>query len=285
MNRLILIAAINLLTFATSFGQSFPGDNPELLLNKTVKPKEISESLQKYSYKNFFLEFNKEKKQFTKNEKKNKPFPLGPSYSLVSDYSKLVGKEFKVIAIYEIVPKYSFSNKEYAIEIENDEIGTIFYKYNPEYEHSFELEVVGGLDYPEGYFCKKIEHKVDKFENKETFFTPTENGISFIKTIENGKSNIYLSVRVNGSTLNVNEKGLFILFSDGTKISKPAAKIDVDVSSGSGYVYSAFINLTQEEMNLLTKKSITDTKLYIYEGTVDNESAVKIKEYLKCLMK
>lgn len=102
MNRLILITTISLLIVSTSFGQSFPGDNPELLLNKTVKPKEIRESLQINAYKNFFLEFNKEKKQFTKDDKKNKPYPSGQSYSLVSDYYKLVGKEFKVIAIYEI---------------------------------------------------------------------------------------------------------------------------------------------------------------------------------------
>jgi hypothetical protein len=285
MIRLIFITTICVFIVSTLFGQSFPGDNPELLLNKTVKPKEIDESLQKYAYKNFFLEFNKEKKQFTKDEKRNKPFPSGPSYSVVSDYNKLVGKEFKVIDIYEIVSQYSYSNKVYAIEIENNEIGTIFYKYDPKYEYSFELSVVGGLDYPEGYFCDKIEHKVDKFENKETFYTPTENGISFIKTIENGNSIIYLSVRENGSTLNYDIQGLYILFSDGSKFTKPNEEIDVDVSSGSGWIYSAFINLSQEEMELLSEKNITDTKLYIYEGTVDNESATKIREYLKCLMK
>jgi hypothetical protein len=172
------------LTFLTIFGQSFPENNPELLLNKIVKPKEISESLQKYAYKNFYLEFDIEKKQFTKDDKKNKPFASGPSYSVISDYSKLVGKEFKVLEIYEIIPKYSSSRKEFAVELENAEIGKIFYKYDPKYEHSFELEVVGGLDYPEDFFCSKIDSQKDKFEDKETFFTPTENGISFIYIFE-----------------------------------------------------------------------------------------------------
>jgi hypothetical protein len=285
MNRLILILILNLLISLTSFCQSFPGENPEFLLNKIVKPKEISESLQKYAYENFFLEFNKEKKQFTEDEKGNKPFPSGQSYSLVSEYNKLVGKEFKVIAIYKIIPKYSFSNEEYAIEIENNEIGIIFYKYDPKYEHNFELDVIGGLDYPEGYFCDKIEHKIDKFENKEIFFTPTENGISFMKTVQSGKSNIYLSIRLTGLTLNYDVQGLYILFSDGFNIIKPNEEIDIDVNSGSGWIYKAFISLSHEEIKLLTEKNITDTKLYIYEGTVDKESAVKIKEYLKCLIK
>jgi len=281
----IIFTSILCLTFLNIFSQSFPENNHELLLNKTVKPKEISETLQKYAYKNFYLEFDKEKKQFTKDDKKNKPFATGPSYSVISDYTKLVGKEFKVLEIFEIVPKYSFSGKEYAVEIENAEIGKIFYKYDPKYEHSFELEVIGGLDYPQDFFCSKIEQQKDKFEDKTTFFTPTENGISFVKTIDKGKTFIYLNVRVNGSTLNVSEKGLNILFEDGTKFTKPEAKIDTKVSSGSGYIYSAFIQLTTAEIKILSEKNITDTRVYIYDGTVDKDSAKKIREYLKCLSK
>lgn len=271
--------------FISIFSQSFPESNPELLINKTVKPKAIAEVLQKYAYKNFFLEFDKEKKQFTKIDIKNRPFAVGPGYSLVSDYSKLLGKEFKVLEIFEMVSKYSFSGKEYAIEMENPEIGKVFYKYDPRYEQSFELEVVGGLDYPEGFFCSKIQEIKDKFEDKVTFYTPTENGISFTKIVEKGKTFIYLSVKVNGSTLNVSEKGLAILFGDGTKFNKPEVSIDTKVSSGSGYVYSAFIQLTQAEIKLFTENNITDTRVYIYDGSVDTDSAKKIKEYLKCLSK
>ena len=51
-----------------------------------------------------------------------------------------------------------------------------------------------------------------------------------INTIEKGKTSIYLSVRVNGSTLNVGKKGLNILFEDGTKFTKAEASIDTKVS-------------------------------------------------------
>lgn len=281
----IIFTIIFSFTFLTVLSQSFPENNPELLINKIVKPKEISESLQKYAYKNFYVEFDIEKKQFTKDDKNNKPFATGPSYSVISDYSKLVGKEFKVVEFYEIVSKYSSSRKVYAVELENAEIGTIFYKYDPTYENSFELEVVGGLEYPEDFFCSKINSKKDKFEDKETFFTPTENGINFMKTVEKGKSSIYLMVKVNGSTLNVSKKGLYILFDDGTKFTKQETSIDTNVSSESGYIYSAFIELTQADIKLLTEKNITDTRVFIYDGTVDKDSAKKIIEYLKCLTK
>jgi hypothetical protein len=284
MNKIIIVF-IFCLNFINIFSQSFPENSPELLINKIVKPKEIPEGLQVYAYRNFYLEFDKEKKQFTKDDGKNKPFVTGQRGLEISDYSKLVGKEFKVLEIFEIVPKYSFEEKGYAIKIENSEIGMIFYKYEPKYEHTFELEVVGGLDYPANFFCSKIKQKKDKFEDKETFITPVEDGISLYKAIENGKSTIYLSVRVNGGTLNISEKGLNILFEDGTKFTKPEESIETEVGSGSGYVYSAFVQLTQADIKLLSEKNITDTKVYVYEGTVDKDSAKKIREYLKCLIR
>ena len=106
-----------------------------------------------------------------------------------------------------------------------------------------------------------------------------------MKVIDRGETTIYLIVRVSGSTLNVGKEGLYILFEDGTKLIKPDAKIDVEVSSGSGYVYSAFVPLSQSEIKLLINKDITDKRTYLYDGTVDNESAKEIREYLKCLTK
>ncbi|MGQ2985028.1 hypothetical protein [Flavobacterium sp.] len=279
-----LLTFITILCNLTLFAQNFPGTSPELLLNKIVKPKQIQEMFQQYAYEDFFIEFDKEKKQFTKPEKDNKPLPTGPSYAPRSDYQKLVGKEFKVLAIYEMVPKYDWQKKQYAIELQSDEFGTIYYSYNSEYESSYELEVVGGINYPEGFFCHEITTEVDKFEKSETYYTPTEEGISFMKVKKGGKSSTYLSVSVPGSTLNVNKKGLYILFSDGTKFSKPEAKIDVDANS-SGYRYSAFIWLTQAEILMFTKKTITDIKLYIYTDPIETESSKMVKEYLKCLSK
>ena len=269
--------------FLSLFSQNYPEKNPELLVNHIVKPKVIAEVLQQYAYKNFYLEFDKEKKQIIDETKK--PFATGPSYSLKSDYSKLVGKEFKVIQVYPITPKFSFSTEKFAVEMENPEIGKVFYQYDAKYEHDFELEVVGGITYPEGFLCSKVQYQKDKFENKETYFTPTEDGISFMKVVENGKKTIYLSIDVYGSTLNVGEKGINILFENGKKFSKPEAKIDTDVRSGSGYTYSGFIALTPTEIKTFSENNITDTRLYIYDSTVDNESAKKIKEYLNCLNK
>lgn len=286
MKKLFLTVFLSFIILNT-FGQSFPGKSPELLLNKIVKPKNVPDNLQKYGYVNFYMNFDKKLKQIADKpyDKKNKPFPIDPLSPTASDYLKMVGKEFKVLEVIESVSKYSFSNKEYIIVIENKDIGKIYYKYDPQYVYNFELDVVGGLEYPEEFFCTEIKSQKDKFDNKETFFTPTENGISFLKIIEKGKSIIFLSVNVSGSTLNVGEKGLNILFEDGAKFVKTDAKLDVKANSGRGYLYNAFIQLNEDEIKILSEKNITDKKLFVYEGAVDKESAFRIREYLKCLSK
>lgn len=269
------------------YAQNFPGKKPELLLNKMVKPKIIEENLQKYGYVNFYMNYDKKLKQIADKpyDKKNKPFPTDPLSPTSSDYLKMVGKEFRVLEVVESIPKYSSSNKEYIIVIENEEIGKIYYKYDPQYAHNFELEVVGGLDYPEDFFCSEIKSENDKFDNKQRKITPTEAGISFLKITENDKSKIFLSISLNGRTLNVGGKGVNILFDDGSKFIKAETKIDVNVNSGSTYNYSAFIQLNDDEIKILSEKNITDKRLYIYDSLVDKESAKRIKEYLKCLTK
>lgn len=284
MKKFILIAIISSLNLIISFGQSFPGNSPEMLINKTVKPKDVEESLQEYFYKNFYIEFDKEKKQFAKDEWDNTPFPT-KERSTTSKYSQLVGKEFNVIAVYEIIPKNSYDDeKTYALELKNEEIGTLFYKYDPSYIFNYELEVIGGLDYPKGFFCDDIDYEKDKFEKIERFYTPRKDGINFLKTIENEKTSIYMTVRTHGAGLTVEGKGLYLLFEDGTKISKPNEIIDVDIAI-NGYVYEAFFVLTKNDIKLLTEKTMTDKRLVVYDGTVDKDSAAILKEYLKCLVK
>ncbi len=283
MKKIILTAIVSSLNLIMLFGQSFPGNSPELLINKTVKPIAVKESLQKYSYRNFYVEFDKHQKKFTLDDWHNTPFSTKEE-GTTTKYSELVGKEFNVVDVYEITPSYSGGDKNYAIEIVNEDIGTLFYKYEPTYVHNFELEVVGGLDYPDGFFCDDIEYENDKFEKIERFYAPIQNGITFMKTIINGKSTIYMTVMVHGEGLNVNGKGVWILFEDGTKISKPNADLQIDVAT-NGYRYAGFIELTKNDIKLLTEKTMTDKRLVIYDGSIDTNSAVILKEYLKCLVK
>jgi hypothetical protein len=254
-----------------TFGQDFPGKDVQLLVGRELKVKELAESLQKYGYNGFFID-----------EKLNKKYACCESYN--SKYNYLAGKIFKVIS-YEPYTDIIGSDK-FKLKLENSEIGIIFFDYDPRYKHSFPFEVVGGLDFPEGFFCNDIEESKDKFTNEITYRSPESEGISIIKVKAGVKVNTYLSIRVGGSTVNVKEKGVILLLDNKLKITKPDAELDVDVNTskyGSGYIYSAFIDLNINDIKLLTQNKITDVRLYIYDNDITDGK--KISEYLKCIIK
>lgn len=280
MKKIILITIISSLNLLISFGQSLPGNKPELLIGKTVKPMVMEEERQYMHYQNFYLEFDKEERELPFMRGK-KPFS---DNGFMSDYTKLVGKEFKVVAVYEIAQNRQEDSKAYAIELVNDEIGTLFYRYDLSGRNRYELEVVGGLDYAEGLFCDEIDYEKDKFDDIERSYTPIISGINYLKTIEKGKTTIYMTVRRIHKDLILNGKGLYLLFDDGSKISKPNEDIDFDIVS-NGHLYKAFFELSKNEIRLLTEKTLTDTRLIAFDSTIPKDSDAILKEYLKCLVK
>ncbi|WP_145993542.1 hypothetical protein [Tenacibaculum dicentrarchi] len=267
MKKKLLIAI--LLISNITFGQNFPGSEVNLLLNKEIRVKEKDKTLQKYGYSNFF-----------KNEKLKKKFNCCESYN--SKYAGLVGKVFKVLSAKPY--KNIIGTEKYKLKIENPETGIIYFDYDQKYEHSFPFEVIGGLDLPEDFYCKKIKTTTDKFDGKTTSRTDYSEGVSFIKITKDNSSKIYMSINEIGSTLNVGKKGLILLLENGKKINRPNAKLNTRINKGGrGYIYSAFIKLTQEEIKLIIENKITDNRLYIYDGEIKNGE--KFGEYLKCLNK
>lgn len=137
-------------------------------------------------------------------------------------------------------------------------------------------------------FCDKIEFSVDDFTNVATFNNPTfENGqitpMILYKIIENSNTKYYLSLRSYGVTVNVMEKGVIILFDDGTKINKPKVEIDVEADK-KGFEYRAYFSLTEAEVLSLTVKKIKKFRLYIYDKEVGKALSEKFTYYVKCLM-
>lgn len=85
-------------------------------------------------------------------------------------------------------------------------------------------------------------------------------------------------------TFTFNKKlGLTILFSNGKKLSKPNAKISVAPGTENSWNYSAFVPLLPADIKLLSENVITDVKLYIYDGSLNNGS--ELKELLNCIIK
>jgi len=161
----------------------------------------------------------------------------------------------------------------------------IYYKYDKEYEHNFPFNT-SKINYPADYFCSKIDKQIDDFTNEVKFNSPIMNGrqlssMIIYKHINKGKTVYYLSLRTYGSTVNVNENGVIILFQDGTKWSR-ASKIDVEADS-KGFEYSAFITLTTADLTTFSTKKIKKFRLYIYDEEVNSSDADKFRLYTQCI--
>jgi len=253
------------LTTLFCFGQ-FPSRHPELLLEKEVTIKPLAPTLQEYGYRNLH--------KTTEFKSSDKPIR----------HSSVVGKKYFVK---EVIPYQKYDNTYFRIKIESSENGTLYYDYNPRFEHEYILEVDGGLELPKDVYCSDIVTEQDKFTNVLKSSSPYSEGISFIKTVKNGNTTIFLSINEIGATATFNKTGLILLLENNKRIEKPNAPIDVKVNSGytgaTGYVYSAFVQLTSEDIKLLSENAITDNRLYVFDGTIKDGN--KLKDYINCLIK
>jgi hypothetical protein len=264
MKRIILFAFIAISTINYGQEQFFVGKDADLLIGKSVK---IKEGISYYS-------------GFYKNEEMTKIlFKKG----IGNDPEKLMGITFSVIGSMKSPIKYK---NEIALILENKELGKVYYSYDPKYSDLFLLNVIGGFTPPDNFLCTRLISEKDKFSSKLTTYTPTEYEYAITKVEENGEIRIYLTLQSYGKTLNINQKGIKVLFSDGTVLIKPEAKIDYKFESGTkGYTYSCFLKLEKEDIVTLISKSITDYSLGIYERKLKESNAISLKEYLKCLTK
>lgn len=131
--------------------------------------------------------------------------------------------------------------------------------------------------------CLGIYKKVDKFDGTITFYSPIHNQIKLIKIIKDNNVFYYMRLTCLGSTMNVMKRGVTILFENDLRIDRPEIEIDVDYVSG-GYSYSAFIDLSTDEMNMIANNQMTDFKLYIYDCVVNVFKRKKYMKYASCLL-
>ena len=163
----------------------------------------------------------------------------------------------------------------------------IYYLYDKQFEHNFPF-LTSNIAIDLNALCLKIEKTTDDFTNVVTFNNPIIEGrqissMILYKTVKSDKVTYYLSLQTFGSTVNVGKTGVIILFDDGTKMSKPTVKIDVDAEE-KGFKYRAFIPLTEIEVKSLNTRKIVKFRLYIYDEEVSPGFAEKFSYYVKCVL-
>lgn len=269
MKKLILYSFIVLSTLA--YGQNFPAASVDLLIGKELKVREKEESLQKYGYREFYTDESLKLKFDASLSDAN------------SKYESLVGKIFKLVSYEPYIDKTGA--KKFKLKIDNAETGILYYDYDPRFENEFEFIVIDGINYPEGFFDKDIKESRDKFKNEITYTSPVGyDKINFMKVKNLKGTHTYMALSEVGNAINLNKKGVVLLLENGFRINKPKAELHVEVSnSGNGYIYSAFFELTTDDIKLLSTNAITDFRLYIYDRSVS--TGYTLREQLKSIVK
>lgn len=197
----------------------------------------------------------------------------------------------RIFIVQDIVDKngnsfVSSSNNDNPIFVLKDTITQqlIYYKYDERYDQNFfhTTKIV----FDEKVLCEKIKRRVDDFTGAINLNSPISNDLKIAsmiiyKEISKTKTTYYLNLSTIGNTAVVNGTGATILFTDGTKWTKP---VKIDVRAGNtGFDYSASITLTQADLNTLATKTIKKYRLYIFDEEINLSDADKFKIYLKCI--
>jgi len=121
----------------------------------------------------------------------------------------------------------------------------------------------------------KLTRVDDKFTGETTFYSSTLTGfltatipaaIVVSKTIKSNGENIFIiNLNAESSILNTDCEGVIILFTDGSKLQFPNAKIDVSSGSGANWSYRSNIVINEEQVDLFVKKKVDAIRLYLYD--------------------
>lgn len=162
----------------------------------------------------------------------------------------------------------------------------IYFKYDSKYAtSSYGFPFLTSLTLSKNYFCEKLEIKKDEFTGDITIQSPFSSSSKecIYKIISKSDTTYYLSLTATGSTLNIDSKGVIILFEDGSKLEKPNEKIDVKVGQ-KDFEYTCFIRVSKDELAKLCTNKISKYRLFIFDTSLSSFSGEKLRFYINCII-
>ena len=105
--------------------------------------------------------------------------------------------------------------------------------------------------------------------------------------MKDGRLITLLKMRVTKNTLNVGEKGAYVLFTDGDKLEYPDAKISTDSGTGTYWDYTAKIIIDDEVLEKFITKDVDAIRLFIYDNEMPifgKKNTLKLKGWAEGIL-
>lgn len=260
-----------LLISITAAAQDSPGLRPELLLDKTVKVKPLTDGELAYEkgYDAFFTDAAMAKKYAETKDRRTK-------------HDALANRYFKVK---EIKPYDSYGNQNFLIQLQDTvKNELVYYKYNKysESQKKYYFEVVGGLKYPADFYEDFLTETIDKTTGEKKIAASISEGLHVVK-IKKGKEVKYKLEAVTVEQVISMLRGVSLVLEDGRKLEKPEAEAVMGTNKNDNIVYTASMELTGAEVAMLTQSKVIGGKISKFEKKYTEGE--KLKEMLKCLMR
>ena len=130
--------------------------------------------------------------------------------------------------------------------------------------------------------CQDIKNIPRKNTKLKIFESPDSNAVQFTKDIL-GKSATYrIRLRIMRPTIDLGQKGVLIMFDDGTSLEKVEEIVDVN-NLDDKFEFMSTITLLPEELILFQKKKIIGFKLFTYQKNITPLEGEKFRNYVKCI--
>ncbi|MFL9845062.1 hypothetical protein [Flavobacterium rhizosphaerae] len=266
MKKILAILAIAIMPL-TTLAQDFPGEKVTLLEGKQLKVKPMKASLQEYGYNNFYTD--EALKKIYKKKSTSTP------------YDKLESRVFNFVSA--IPYTNSIGANKYKLKIENEETGILYFDYDPRFSHSFPFEVIGGLVYPEGFFCEQLLEKRLP-DGTQYFAFPFADGVE-VSCLERKGPTAFLKINLPTSQKVASDiilRGLLLTFDDGSTFELPEQEVQHVARTIGGTLLSVMFAVKGDvDLQSFKNSKLTTIKLNKFER--DFKEGMVLQEYINCV--
>jgi len=132
--------------------------------------------------------------------------------------------------------------------------------------------------------CQEIRSVPRKNTKVKVFESPDSNAVQFTKDVLGKNITYRIHLRMMRPVIDLGQKGVTILFDDGSKLVKPEETVDVN-NLDDKFEFTSTLTLLPEELLLLQKKKITGFILFTYQKDITSTDGEKFRSYAKCIIK